>query len=110
LLAHEAEHNRIAGDAIRTFLDHHKAELAQLLRQLKAQPARDEEAAKKAMKLGLMSAAVCLTETFHATEIGRMRDQADSPARLSTLGDSCDGRIVELERTDAAADRQHGRD
>jgi hypothetical protein len=99
LLAHEAEHNRIAGDAIRSFLDQHAAELNRLLRQLKAQRARSKDATKKAMEIGLMSAAVRLTETFHATEIGKIRELVDSPARLSTLGALCDGRIAELERS-----------
>jgi hypothetical protein len=57
-----------------------------------------------------MSAAVRLTETFTASEVGRIRELADSPDRLSTLGASCDGRIVEFERTHAAGDRRQGRD
>jgi hypothetical protein len=47
LLAHEAEHNRVAGDTIRTFLDRQEAELAQVLRQLKGRHARGKDAAKK---------------------------------------------------------------
>lgn len=98
LLAHEAEHYRIAGDGILSFLDQHETELAEVLLQLKAKPAPSEDTAEKTMELGLMSAMVRLAKTFQSNEMGRIRELADSPTRLSDLGASCDGRIVELER------------
>ena len=99
LLAHEAEHNRIVRDAIGAFMHEHQAELAERLVHLTQQRARDANAAKKAMELGLMDAITRLFELFKQNEVGRIRNLVDSPDRLQDLGTSCDGRIAELERS-----------
>ena len=99
LLAHEAEHNRIVREAIGAFLHEHQAELGQRLAHLKQQRARDANAAKKAMELGLMDAITRLFERFKQNDVGRVRNLVDSPARLHDLAISCDGRIAELERS-----------
>ena len=99
LLAHEADHDRIISEAIRVFFDEQERELARQLRELKAQRARDEDAAKRAMEIGLLRASARIMEKFNLSEAGRIRELVDSPARLSALAASCNGRVAELERS-----------
>lgn len=98
LLAHEAENYRVVGEAIRGFLHQQEAALARQLRELKAQRGAGEISAKGAMETGLLDASARLLELFNKNEAGRIREQIDSPVRLSALGASCNGRIADLER------------
>jgi hypothetical protein len=98
LLAHEAEHYRLVSEAIRTFLQEKEAELAEQLRELKAQRAADEVSAKSTMETGLLSASARLMEEF-TQEARQIREQIDSPSRLAELSASCHGRIDALERS-----------
>ena len=99
LLAHEAEHYWFVSAVIRPFLRQREAELEQQLRDLKAGRARDEDSAKRTIEVGLFGATARLIEEFNLNEIDKVRELVDSPARLTLLSASCNGRIAELERS-----------
>jgi hypothetical protein len=99
LLAHEGEHDRILGKAVPTFIQQHRAELAQKLAELKRTRAPDQAAAVQAFEAGLKVSVARMLSRFKEEQVARVRQTIDSAGRLAELRRACNGRLGKLEKS-----------
>jgi hypothetical protein len=85
LLAHEGEHNRIAGEAVPAFIQQHRAELGLELAELKRTGAPDQAAAVQAFGAGLKVSVARMAAKFKGELVERARQSIDSASRLAQL-------------------------
>jgi hypothetical protein len=106
LLAHEREHDRIAGEAVPTFIRQHRAELALQLAELKRAGAPDQATAVKAFEAGLKVSVARMVARFKKELVERVRQSIDTASRLAQLRGACKGRLGKLEKSTI----QHGQE
>ena len=106
LLAHEGEHDRILGEAVPTFIQQHRAEIALELAELKRTRAPEQAAAVQAFEAGLKVSVARMLAQFKEEQVERVRQSIDSASRLAELRRSCNGRLEELENSAL----QHGQE
>jgi hypothetical protein len=105
LLAHEAEHDQQMRAAIRAFIVQYSPTLVQELLKFNTQPAADEETAKQSLETELVSASARMLQRFISDEAARIIQSVDSDTRLG-LGQSCNGRMKELEQSLSRAEKK----
>jgi hypothetical protein len=99
LLAHEGEHARILGEAVPTFIQQHRAELALELAELKRTRAPDQAAAVQAFEAGLKVSVARMLSQFKEELVERVRQSIDSASRLAQLRGACNGQLGKLEKS-----------
>jgi hypothetical protein len=99
LLAHEREHDRIAGETVPAFFRQHRAELALELAELKRTSASDQAAAVQAFEAGLKVSVARMAAKFKEELGERVRQSIDSAGRLAQLRGACNGRLGKLEKS-----------
>lgn len=98
LLAHEGEHNRAFNVVLSSFLQQHGEELAAAIGQLQRKLSPTESEARTSFEQGANEVLARLSREFKQEAIGRIRETIDTAPRLTSLRNSCDGRVDQLEK------------
>lgn len=98
LLAHEAEHDRMLGAAIQSFIQQRRSEIHDSFAVLKRIPALTRQSATQAFETGIATFLARMLKEFKEERLSRIKQTIDSAGRLAELSSACNGRLGELEK------------